>query len=73
MCDDLGISDEKMDVYLLKYDKYDVPIAYTFDDALEIIKNDLENLSIDDFELEYIISKKRISKSEFENLPEYEE
>lgn len=70
MCDDLGISDEKIKVYFLKTYEYDASIGYTKEELLKYIEEDLDNLYENDDESEYLITMKIMRKSEYQNLPE---
>jgi hypothetical protein len=70
MCDSLGISDEKINVF--KFTMLGQSIIYrTADEVIEAIK-----LEIDDnagtFDLEFSLSRVEMKESEFENLPEFE-
>jgi len=72
MCDNLGINDEKMNVYFLKTEPYPNSwIAYTKDQLLHTLKDDIDNICDGDIPLEFTISMKVMTVNKFENLPEF--
>lgn len=71
MCDDLGISDEKINVYFLKTEPYLENIAYPKEDLMEMIEEQIDNLQNGEY-LEFDVKMKVMSRSQFEKLPEFD-
>lgn len=71
MCEAIN-NDEKINVYFLKTDYTDAFIGFTKEQLMDVIKEDIENLEEDHIPLEFMVSMKVMTKSQFENLKEYE-
>jgi len=71
MCDDLGISDEKINVYFLKAEPYLENIAYPKEDLMITIEEQIDNLQDGEY-LEFDIKMRVMSRSQFEKLPEFD-
>lgn len=71
MCDNLGISDEKVEVYELKM--FGSTVIFTdLKSMMEMLHADIEGtLDLDEPE-EIIITRKMMRESDVENLPEFE-
>ena len=70
MCDNLGISDEKVEVYELNYLGQRV-IFQDLGGLMVSLHADIENTDCDEPQ-EMTITKKLMRESEFKNLPEFE-
>jgi hypothetical protein len=73
MCDNLGISDKKVKVFLLQTGET-LPGRITFtneSECLAWIEGDLENIEEGD-EFEYKITISYMTENELENLPEFD-
>jgi len=71
MCESIN-NDEKINVYFLKTDYTDDFIGFTKEQLLDVIKEDIENLEEDHIPLEFMVQMKVMTKSQYENLKEYE-
>lgn len=72
MCDSLGISDTKIQVYKVIDDETTGGIVYNnTEDVIEHFKSWLENTSPGE-EFEFKVVSEEMTESQFENLPEYE-
>ena len=75
MCDDLGINDEKVDVYFVKSNMFDdenVYLAYLKEELIEGINMYIDDLNEHDEELILNIKVQRMTMDKYQNLPEYE-
>lgn len=73
MCDSLGISDTKIQVYKV-IDDETTPGGIVYnktEDVIEHFKTWLENIGLGD-EFEFKVVSEEMTESQFENLPEYE-
>ena len=70
MCDNLGISDEKVNVYKFTYEGSTV-INEHKEDVIEMIKSELDSLSIGDT-VEFKIEMATMTRSQLEALPEFD-